>query len=180
MILLRIGWVLLLAAFAAQQSVSVAGQSDEIPKDSIPQYSPCADQPKSLKELTESFNKGRVPSMATVTGTWVATGFLGHFVSLNCTGVKRSRKFEWVMLANRYSIEIDMIGSASQMTTFKPDGKGNLALAVDFEGDNTPIYRCRLTQRKTIACLVGSPPSVDGVEFKKMPVEENEIFKGSP
>jgi hypothetical protein len=180
-ILPRIGWILLLAAFSAQQLSPVAGQSsDEIPRDSVPQHSPCTDQPKSLKDLAQSFNKGRVPPAHDVTGTWVAIGFLGHYVSLSCAGVKRGKKFEWVMLTNGYSVEIDMIGSYSQTTTFKPDGKGNLALAVDFEGDDIPVYRCRLTQRKTIACLVGTPPFEDGVEFKKVPVEENEIFKGSP
>jgi hypothetical protein len=181
MILPRAGWILLLAAFAARQAPSVAGlSSDEMPRQSIPQYSPCADEPKSLKDLAGSFNKGRVPSADNVTGTWVAIGFVGHYVSLNCTGVKRGNKFEWVMIANGYSVEIDMIGTHSQRTTFKPGGKGSLVIAVDFEGDDTPVYRCRITPRKTIACLVGTPPSEDGVEFKKMPVAENDIFKSSP
>jgi hypothetical protein len=181
MILRRTAWILLLAAFGASQLLPTSGQSaDEIPNFSVPQNAPCVDQPKSLKDFTDSFNKGMVPSAADVTGTWAAIGFVGHDVSLNCTGVKRGNKLEWVMIANGYSVEIDMIGTHAQRATFKADGKRSLVVPVDFEGDDTPAYRCRLTRRKTIACLVGSPPFVDGVEFKKVPVEENEIFKGSP
>ncbi|MGH9572298.1 MAG: hypothetical protein ACRD40_02040 [Candidatus Acidiferrales bacterium] len=126
-----------------------------------------------------SFVKGRVPSAAELTGTWVGIGFVGHYVSLNCAGVKRSGKFEWVMIADGYAVEIDMIGSYSQKAAFKLDRKGNLALPVDFEGDEVPIYRCRLTPRKTLARFVGTPPNVDGVEFKKMPAANDEVFRDS-
>lgn len=181
MVLPRIGWILLLAAFAAQQLRPGAGQSsDEMPRFSVPQYSPCADQSKSLKDLADSFKKGRVPSADDVTGKWAVIGFVGHGVSLNCTGVKRAKKFEWVMIANGYSVEIDMIGVSPHTAAFKPDGKRSLALAVDFDGDDNADYRCRLTRRKTLACLIGTPPSEDGVEFKRVPVEENEISKVSP
>ena len=156
-----------------------AQSSEEMPRNGIPQYSPCSDQPTSIRELMSSFAKGRVPSAAELTGTWVAIGWVGSYVSLNCAGVKRGKKFEWVMLANGYSIEIDMIGSYSQKATSRVDRKGNLTLPVDFEGDELPVYRCRLTRRKTLACLVGTLPSIDGVEFKKMPAVEDEIFKGS-
>ena len=180
MILPRPIWIVLLAVVIVTFLPTWAAQSsDSISRNGIPQYSPCTAQPRSVKELGNSFAKGRIPSPVDLTGTWVAIGFLGASTSLNCTGVKRGQKFEWVMIAKRYSVEIDMIGSYSQKTAFKPDREGNLALAVDFEGDDIPIYRCRLTQRNTLACLIGAPPREDGVEFKKMPAAEDEIFRDS-
>jgi hypothetical protein len=174
------------SVFLAQNRQSPAAQpsSTEIPRNSIPQNSPCADQPKSLKELTASFNKGRLPFATEVSGSWVAIGFVGdgwsaNNPSLNCTGVKRGKKFEFVMVANRYSIELDAIGMTyPQTVTMEPDHRGSLQFPVDFAGDHLPVYRCRLTQRQTLACLVAIYGQ--GVEFKKMPVEEDQIYKVKP
>jgi len=41
-----------------------------------------------------------------------------------------------------------------------------VTFSVDFGGDSSPTFRCRLTQRNTVACF-GSP-YYDGVEFKKV------------
>ena len=46
-----------------------------------------------------------------MTGSWVAIGFLGNAPSFNCNGVKRGPKFEWVIRANQYSVEMDIIGT---------------------------------------------------------------------
>src|SRR5215475_12910619 len=115
---------------------------------SIPQNLPCADQPRSMKELTESFDKGRIPSALEISGSWVAIGFLGDTTSFNCSGVTRGPKFEWVLHATQYSVDMDIIGTHHQETTLKPDNRGSLALPVDFEGDSVPVYKCRLTQRR--------------------------------
>jgi hypothetical protein len=151
--------------------VSASGDyQGALPRDSIPQYSPCPDQPKSFRELSDSFAAGRLPSASEITGSWVLIGIWVHNGSgpdLNCNGITRGPKFEWVLVAKGYSVEVDAIGTNHQTTTFKPDNRGNLTFSVDFEGDYAPSFRCRMTQRNTLACL-GSP-YYDGLEFKRMP-----------
>ena len=46
----------------------------------------------------------------------------------------------------------------------------------DFGGDASPVYRCRLTVRKTLACLIDVYGQ--GVEYKKLPVLQNQIYPG--
>jgi hypothetical protein len=156
----------------------VGENPDEVSGNLAPQNLPCADQPKSLKELKNIFNAARFPSPSEVNGNWAAIGFVyGHPYqknSLNCAGVKRGSKFEWVILANGYSIEVDAIGTYNQTTILKPDNKGSVTFSMDFEGDSTPVYRCRITDRGTLACL-GSAYG-DGVEFKKMVVKQSERY----
>jgi hypothetical protein len=159
---------------ATPQTAPPTSASDEIPRNSIRQNAPCPDQPKSLKELAESFTKGRTPSASEVSGTWVAIGFVGEQSSLNCNGVVRNKTFEWVMVANQYSIEIDMIGTHLQTTSLTPDNRGSASLEVDFEGDSLPVYRCRLTKRKTLACFLGEHAWTTGVEFKKISIKGNQ------
>ena len=59
---------------------------DDIPKNAVPQTSPCADQPRSMKELMAAFDKGRIPSPLEMTGSWVAIGYVGdgETPSFNC------------------------------------------------------------------------------------------------
>jgi TonB family protein len=76
--------------------------SDDMPKDSVPQNTPCPDQPKTLTALKESFNRGRIPSRAETTGSWVAICFFGDYnADLNCAGLLRATTFEEVMTADR-------------------------------------------------------------------------------
>ena len=145
---------------------------DDVPMHSVPQNLPCADQPKTIRQLTESFGKSRIPSPGEISGSWVAIGFLGETPSFNCNGVTRGSRFEWVMFVNQYSVEIDMIGmNHHQKTTLKPDNRGSLAVPVEFGGDTVPVYKCRLTQRNTLACMFRGPGGTSGVEFKKIPVK---------
>jgi hypothetical protein len=152
--------------------VSASGEQDgAVPRDSIPQYYPCPDQPKSFKELSDSFAVGRLPSASEVAGSWVLIGIWVHKDSrpdLNCNGITRGQKFEWVLVANGYAVAVDAIGTNHQTTTFKPDG-GTLTFSIEFEGDFVPTFRCRMTQRNTLACL-GSP-YYEGLEFKRMSVD---------
>ena len=141
------------------------------PKTSIPQNLPCADQPTSIKDLTASFDKGRMPSPLELSGSWVAIGFLDNAPSFNCNGVRRGPKFEWVIRANQYSVSMDIIGTTHQQRTLKADNDGSLALPVDFGGDGIPPYRCRLTDRKTLACILRARGGTTSVELKKMPVK---------
>ena len=147
---------------------------DDIPKNAVPQTSPCADQPRSMKELMAAFDKGRIPSPLEMTGSWVAIGYVGdgETPSFNCNAVMRGPKFEWVIRANQYSVLMEIIGTTAQKTTLKPDTGGSLAMRVEFGGDTTPVYKCRLTQRKTLACIFRGPGGTTGVQFKKIPLKQ--------
>jgi hypothetical protein len=164
----------LLAALLLVSAPAAAQVPDSVP---LPRYStsqnaPCIDQPRSLAELADAFEKGRVPSVVELTRSWVAIGFVGDAPSLNCAGVTRAGRFEWVMVATEDSIEIDMIGAHPHRTPVVLDRGPELTLAVDFEADDLVEFRCRLTARGTLACLFGEQPWSRGVEFKKGPVEE--------
>jgi len=90
--------------------------------------------------------------------------------SLNCSGIRRDSKFEFVLVANRYSVELHAIGiNIPQRVTMEPDRNGSIEFReVDFGGEGTlDNYRCRITNRGTLACLLGQ---YNGVEFKKMAV----------
>ncbi len=56
----------------AQTLTSNDGSSEEVPRDSVPQNTPCVGQPKSRRELAASFQQGRLPEASEITGTWVA------------------------------------------------------------------------------------------------------------
>lgn len=144
---------------------------DEVPKNASRQSLPCAGQPTTMNQLTESFNIGRIPSPAEMTGSWMAIGFLDRTPSFNCDGVKRLAKLQWVMLAHGYAAETDMIGTQHQKTSMTPDDNGSLILSINFGGDTAPEYRCRLTDRMTLACIFqGRAAKPVGVEFKKISV----------
>jgi hypothetical protein len=101
---------------AQQQASGTTSAEESIPEKPIPRDSPCASQPRSLSELTASFNKGRAPSVQELKGTWVEIGNFNygmlpiddeirqpHFRSLNCTGIMRGKKFEFAMIGKSYA-----------------------------------------------------------------------------
>jgi TonB family protein len=149
--------------------------SAELPTNSVPQNSPCADQPKSLTELRDAFNRGNLPSASETTGSWVSIGFFGDYNNdLNCTGLRRGNKFAEVILAKEYSVEMHAIGAHDQTRTMEPDHAGSVIFPVDLGGDARPVYRCRVTTRNTLACLIDVYRQ--GVEFKKMSVNADDIY----
>ena len=123
-----------------------------------------------------SFAKGRVPSPSEVSGTWVLVGLWLYKDSkpgLNCKGLYRRKTLEWVIQAKGYSIEFDSIGDGPQTTSFELDRKGSLTFSVGFGGDNSPLFRCRMTERRNLVC--SGSTYYRGAEFKKMAVEEDRI-----
>jgi hypothetical protein len=154
-------------------AVSVFAQ-DEVAKDSTRQYAPCPSQSRSVQELVSAFEGGQFPDASRLSGSWVAIGFVNGSPSLNCDGLIRGPAFEWVMVADRDSIEIDMIGMPSQTWALKFEARDSIAFPVDFGGDSLAEYRCRLTDQKTLACLSGRGEWVYGVEFRKMSVRQNQ------
>ena len=169
-------------AFAQAQNSSGANpSSEEIPRDFVAQNSPCVDQPRSFKELKASFEKGRRPLASEMTGSWVEIGDLndppGEVQSLNCSGEKRGRVFEFVLVATGYSVELHAVGMiAPQTARMKPDSEGGVEFReVGFGGEGTlDNYHCRLTKRGTLACLLGK---FTGAELKKMLVERSQIYE---
>jgi hypothetical protein len=165
--------VFLLSAFAQSQSPISVERSSDVPQNAVPQNAPCVDQPRSLAELATSFRHGKLPLVSQRTGTWVEIGDVSDDASensLNCSGIRRDSKFEFVLVANRYSVELHAIGvNIPQRVTMEPDRNGSIEFReVDFGGEGTlDNYRCRITNRGTLACLLGQ---YNGVEFKKMAV----------
>jgi hypothetical protein len=169
------------SAVENRKSFLLQNDSDEIPRNSILQNSPCGDQPKSLKEVTSAFNRGRLPLAGEVTGSWVEIGFFGQDArvrSLNCVGITRGRVFEFVIVASQYSLTLHSVGmDVPQKVMMEPDQKGSVRFPVDFGGDASPVYRCRVSRPNTLTCL--NAVYGEGIEFKKMSVREEQIFPRS-
>lgn len=166
---------------AAQDPISAGGVSklnpgseqtdEEIPPHSVPQYQPCPGQTKTFSKLSDSFSAGHLPSRSEVTGSWVLTGiwlYRDSHPDLNCTGIMRGKIFEWVMLAQAYSLRIGMVGT-NQTSAFKLRRRQDLTVALDLGGDNSPLLRCRMTQHHSLVCLGDTYYS--GLEFQKIQVD---------
>lgn len=149
---------------------------NDVPSHSTPQNLPCVDQPKSLKELTNAFSSGTMPSSSDMTGTWVAiSSFIDTYDStMNCMGLKRGTQiYEEVIIANGYSLELHVVGTSIQRLVAKRDTTNSLRFPFDFGGDSNPVFRCRLTTRKTLACLIDVYRQ--GIEFKRIPAKPDEM-----
>ena len=174
--LLQIMIVVWIGATTSNRLSAQEPRREDIPVHSVPQNLPCTDQPKSLRELTIAFNSGSLPSLSDMTGTWVAiSSFIDTYDStMNCSGLKRGTKvFEEVMIANGYSIEMHVIGAGVQRPAVKLDSTNSLSFPFDFGGDADPVFRCRLTSRKTLACLIDVYRQ--GIEFKRIPAKPDEM-----
>lgn len=145
-----------------------------IPRFATPQNAPCLDQSETITELIQAFDEGAIPQPHEFAASWVAIGFLDSTPSLNCDGVMRAGVFEKVILAGADSVEIDMIGMGSQTRAAVLDDELGLTFHVDFGGDGFPEYRCKLTDRGTLACLSGRGEWVTGWELKRMPFEDHQ------
>ena len=67
------------------------------------------------------------------------------------------------------------VGSDSAERTVTFDGNGSITFPVDFGGDASPVYRCRLTARNTLICL--TDVYREGNEFKKMTVASDKLYR---
>jgi hypothetical protein len=170
-------------SYLAAHAQAPSAEEEPIPRERIPQDSPCSDQPKSLSELTASFNKGKAPSVKEEVGTWVSIGEFDtrirpHYRSLNCTGVIRGKKFEFAMIGDErhaYVIELHAIGYEVQRLRMEPNHKGSVAFSVDLLADGAQdVFTCRLTNRGTLACV----DTDRGVEFKRLRVADTQLFNG--
>ena len=142
----------------------------------------CDNQARSLAELKRSFAGARMPSIAELSGSWVAIGNFGaaynhgrEIASVECAGLRRGKTLEQVMLINGNFVEPRFVGAPMQMRTLTPDGRGSLEFPIDFGGDADPRFRCRLTATGTLACLVDVYD--EGVEFKRNSVLQEQLCR---
>jgi hypothetical protein len=77
----------------------------------------------------------------------------------------RGKIFEWVMLAQGYSLGIDIAGT-DQASAFELGRRQDITVAMDLGGEASPVLRCRLTQRHSLVCLGDTYYS--GLEFQKI------------
>ena len=136
----------------------------------------------SLAELKRAYTQGRVPSAVELTGSWVAIGDFFQTSGpsgkesdkVDCMGVRTydDGPFESVLLVNGYSVEPRIVANEWNTGTrqaFKRDGpRRSVTFGLGFGGDASAYFRCRLTQKATLARL--EEPYYIGVEFRKMPV----------
>jgi hypothetical protein len=78
------------------------------------------------------------------------------------------------MLANGYTVQMHVIGTHDQSPILTRNGAGSVTFPFDSGGDANPVYRCRVTTRRTLACLIDVYRQ--GVEFKGMSVNADEIY----
>jgi hypothetical protein len=123
----------------------------------------------------EAFSQGALPTAAQMTGTWVGIGFFGATETpelrvINCARNFRqdANAFESVLVAKGYSISVHNVGTVVQGPTVDISA-GTLTFPFDFGGDSHPVFRCRLTKRNTLACLIDVYQQ--GIEFKRMTVK---------
>ncbi len=171
-----------LQASAQSQNPASAETSSNVPQNSIHQNAPCADQPRSLAELRASFRRGRLPLASQMTGTWVEIGDVWDDVSensLNCSGIRRGSKFEFVLVADGYSVTPHAIGMMPPLNVrIRLDHQGSVEFPMNFGADEgSEANRCRLTNRGTLVCLVAA---YRAEEFKKMEVQAREIYEWTP
>ena len=150
-----------------------------------PQIGPksgCDHQATSLTELKRSFAGGRMPSVAELSGSWVAIGIFGaaynhgrETASFDCAGLRRGQTLEQVMLIKGNFVEPRFIGAPMQTRTLTPDGRGSFEVPIDFGGDANPRHRCRLTATGALACLVDVYD--EGVEFKRNSVSQQQLCR---
>lgn len=143
-----------------------------IPQNGVPQYLPCPHQPQTFETLSRSFATGRIPSASEMEGSWVLTGLWLHPDSkpdLNCSGIMRGSGFEWVLVAGSdYSVDINVVGTYHQQSQFRLEGENSLKFDIDFGGDASPTFQCRVTRQDTLICLGDTYDN--GTEFRRMRV----------
>ena len=151
----------------------------------------CSRQSKTLPDLKRAFQSGRLPSESQVTGTWVAIGMFGAAANhgeeqthINCTGLKRDDGYEVVLFIDGYSVQPFIVGvTATGPRDMQRSGKTDLTFPIDFGGEADAVYRCRLSSKETLICLVDVYD--EGVELRKASAERVEgllppFFGGSP
>jgi len=180
-----------LASISAQQGSSANATEESLPREPVPQNSPCPNQPTSLAALSEAFIKGRVPSAKDLKDTWVEIGSFDngsrpHRRSLNCTGIKWGKKFQFALIGQAYDdvVEVHAVGYRVQRVRMEPDHKGSSQFSLDLDADGAEeVYTCRITQRGTLACVdfMRAPgykkrEASSGEEFKRMKVADSQLF----
>jgi hypothetical protein len=179
-------WIVLSCTAGAATTLTLASTERNREPSTTRPNSPCFGQSKSLTELKAEFERAKLPSRPEITASWVAIGIFGaaeshgtEQVSLDCNGITQevTGKCELAMLVEGYSLEPHFVGSGTGRRPITPDADdtGSLSFWVDFGGDAIPYFRCRMTTRGTVACLVDEYR--EGYEFKKMRVTRDKLYQ---
>jgi hypothetical protein len=151
------------------------------------QSSVCQGQFTTLAEVIDAFGKGSLPAPSELSGSWVAIGLFGaafnhgrEIALIDCEGLKEcGNTLEEVLLADGYTVTPYVFGTPE---TGRPEEAkpvlGALSFPIDFGGDASPVYRCRLTNRGTLICLTGVYG--EGREFKRTPVSLRQVCQPIP
>jgi hypothetical protein len=176
---------LLSTSFAAILVLAIRADAQRISPPQPTSHLPCAEQAKSLPALTAAFESGKLPTAADMEGWWVAVGMFGaaanhgrEIVRLDCAGITRDNLFEQAMRIDGNSVEPHFIGLSEVKTlTFSKENQ-SVNFPVDGGGDTVPIERCRLTSRRTLACLVDVYG--EATEYKQMLVTSAQVCHATP
>lgn len=167
--------LLAVLALSARASAQVPERRD-VPMYATPVLKPCKDQPCTKDAFVSSYLRSRAPTRSDLTGAWVAIGIGYGSIprpDLNCTGLVRgtSGVFESVLVPQHDSVEVDMIGMDFYRIPLSFHQNGELLLPIE-EGSDYPInFKCRLTNRRTLACLTATTGEfIEGREYRQMPV----------
>ena len=167
---------ILLALAVSTRTAAQTAQRADLPMNAAPVFKPCTDQPRTTKAFIASYSRGRAPTRADLMGAWVAIG-IGYGPpsrpDLNCAGLVRgtSGVFESVIVPQRDSVEVDMIGMGLYRIPLSFDAHGDLLLPIEEGGDYAVDYKCRVTDRRTLACLTATARAIIfGTEYRRMPV----------
>ena len=149
----------------------------------VEQNAPCADQPRSFAALRRAFNAAKRPSVEEMRGTWIAIGMFGdarshgkEFILVDCNGITIEGHFAQAMQIAADIVVPYFVGTtdtAERTMTF--DGKRSVTFPIDFGGDASPVYRCRLSARNTLICLIDV--YLEANEFKKMTVPSDKLYR---
>jgi hypothetical protein len=202
--LARTGVRLVVVAACTMGTATLSGaQTQPAPRlESVPQYSthvykPCPGQPRTFKALYTAYRRGRTPTVAELQGTWAATGIPYYKQpsdaesarsDLACTGLVRGKSgvFESVLLVRDDTLTVDRIGLGNRLLSapIAFDAKGNLTFLVDDTGEMyNLVLSCRITTRRTLACLGGfdrpkHPTAFMGEEYAHVPVRPDQRSVG--
>jgi hypothetical protein len=87
--------------------------------------SPCPGQPKSFPALVRAFEVAQFPAASALKGMWAKIGDLfkdePSYNTLNCSGIRRAGKFDFVIVADGYTASLQAVGTYSQRITMNSD-----------------------------------------------------------
>ena len=138
----------------------------------------CPGQPVTYAALQHVFDGGTMPTQAEMTGTWIAIGSFAEpdysggprFVAFSCDGIRHDAKFATAIFASAYTLDVHAFPTLDESKLAEPTDTNSIA----FEANEGGGYQCRLTDRRTLACLHVQNPWA--MELRKMTVDRADVY----